>query len=149
MTGAKDAFQMVEKDICKFFFHFITFQNFHDIFSYTATLSDGIKELLGSDHPVLESCAKYFFDSDGGKKIRPTMVLAISYALNGQATENPQQWGTLQASPSQKRVAEITEMIHTASLFHDDVIDKATTRRNMNSVNQVKSLLLALISSNS
>ena len=28
------------------------------------------------------------------------------------------------ASPSQKRLAEITEMIHTASLFHDDVIDK-------------------------
>jgi geranylgeranyl pyrophosphate synthase len=28
------------------------------------------------------------------------------------------------ASPAQKRLAEITEMIHTASLFHDDVIDK-------------------------
>ena len=28
-------------------------------------------------------------------------------------------------------------MIHTASLFHDDVIDKAETRRNQPSVNQV------------
>ena len=27
--------------------------------------------------------------------------------------------------PSQRRLAEITEMIHTASLFHDDVIDNA------------------------
>ncbi len=28
------------------------------------------------------------------------------------------------ATPTQKRLAEIAEMIHTASLFHDDVIDK-------------------------
>jgi hypothetical protein len=37
--SAVDPFQLVEKDI--------------------GTLSGGIKELLGSDHPVLESCAKY------------------------------------------------------------------------------------------
>ena len=91
-------------------------------------VSGGIKELLGSDHPVLESCAKYFFEIDGGKKIRPTMVLAVSYALNSQSSavnQGPEgrRYG---ASPSQKRLAEITEMIHTASLFHDDVIDKVS-----------------------
>ena len=42
-------------------------------------------------------------------------VLAVSYALSGSLQS---------ASPSQRRLAEITEMIHTASLFHDDVIDK-------------------------
>jgi hypothetical protein len=36
--SATDAFQLVEKDL--------------------STLSGGIKDLLGSDHPVLESCAK-------------------------------------------------------------------------------------------
>lgn len=35
---AKDAFMLVQKDI--------------------SSLSGGIKELIGSDHPVLESCAK-------------------------------------------------------------------------------------------
>ena len=84
-----DPFELVEKDV--------------------KTLSGGIKELLGSDHPVLESCAKYFFEIDGGKKIRPTMVLAVSYALNGQT-------GEMAASPAQKRLAEITEMIHTVNL---------------------------------
>lgn len=38
------------------------------------SLSDGIKSLIGTDHPVLNAAAKYFFDLDGGKKIRPTMV---------------------------------------------------------------------------
>ncbi|RHZ70844.1 hypothetical protein Glove_265g3 [Diversispora epigaea] len=37
--------------------------------------------------------------------------------------------------PTQRRLAEITEMIHTASLFHDDVIDFSETRRNKLSVN--------------
>ncbi|CAN0372997.1 unnamed protein product, partial [Laminaria digitata] len=37
-------------------------------------LSDGIKSLVGTDHPVLNAAAKYFFELDGGKKIRPAMV---------------------------------------------------------------------------
>jgi geranylgeranyl pyrophosphate synthase len=81
---------------------------------------------------------RYFFDIDGGKKIRPSMVLAVSYALNAQvetgsgsnsAAPHGLQGRGLVASPSQKRLAEITEMIHTASLFHDDVIDKVRHRK--------------------
>eukprot|EP01039_Chlorochromonas_danica_P005748 gene5748-6332_t len=123
--GAPDPFQLVERDV--------------------SSLSGGIKELLGSDHPVLESAAKYFFEIDGGKKIRPTMVLAISYALNTQHEDKRKSSESLYALPTQRRLAEITEMIHTASLFHDDVIDKATTRRNVSSVNQVFGNKLAIL----
>ncbi|KAI9348137.1 isoprenoid synthase domain-containing protein [Obelidium mucronatum] len=40
-----------------------------------------------------------------------------------------------QILPTQRRLAEITEMIHTASLLHDDVIDASLTRRSKPSVN--------------
>lgn len=37
--------------------------------------------------------------------------------------------------PSQRRLAEITELIHTASLLHDDVIDNSVSRRSVPSAN--------------
>ncbi|KAH0551078.1 hypothetical protein GP486_007574 [Trichoglossum hirsutum] len=37
--------------------------------------------------------------------------------------------------PSQRRLAEITELIHTASLLHDDVIDHSLSRRSVPSAN--------------
>ncbi|CAN0148946.1 unnamed protein product [Scytosiphon promiscuus] len=115
-----------------------------------AGLSDGIKSLIGTEHPVLNAAAKYFFELDGGKKIRPTMVILMSQACNSharqlqpdmeQATE-----AEMQQNPLQLRLAEITEMIHAASLFHDDVIDEADTRRGVPSVNKVFGNKLAIL----
>jgi hexaprenyl-diphosphate synthase len=114
--------------------------------------------LLGSSHPTLAKVAKYYISSEGGKHIRPLIVLLVSKALSynrptrlhdtqDQDTpispvtvlndDNPDSpifeepvVGSGGITHSQRRLAEITEMIHAASLLHDDVIDASLTRRN-------------------
>jgi len=110
-------------------------------------LSENIKQLLGSDHPVLSTVARYFFEQDGGKKMRPTLVLLMSRAANAHespAQENDKEMNSA-VYASQIRLGEITEMIHTASLLHDDVIDVADTRRGVKSVNQMFGNKLAIL----
>eukprot|EP00172_Hildenbrandia_rubra_P000756 Plantae.Rhodophyta-Hildenbrandia_rubra.ctg14209.p1 GENE.Plantae.Rhodophyta-Hildenbrandia_rubra.ctg14209~~Plantae.Rhodophyta-Hildenbrandia_rubra.ctg14209.p1 ORF type:complete len:276 (-),score=13.28 Plantae.Rhodophyta-Hildenbrandia_rubra.ctg14209:1339-2130(-) len=46
---------------------------------------------------------------------------------------------------SHKRLAEITEIIHTASLVHDDVLDDCTTRRGVNSVHSTFNTKVAVL----
>jgi len=102
-----------------------------DVHDVSATIG---KDLVGTDHPVLNSAARYFFNSEDGKgkgkQVRPVMVMLLSRALMhtdyGLEMSSPRLAHNLK---SQRRLAEITEMIHTASLFHDDVIDNADTRR--------------------
>jgi all-trans-nonaprenyl-diphosphate synthase len=63
----------------------------------------------------------------GGKRLRPAIVLLASRAtLLGE-----------EITPRHQRLAEITEMIHTASLVHDDVVDEAALRRNVPTVNSL------------
>ena len=45
----------------------------------------------------------------------------------------------------QQRIAEITELIHVASLLHDDVIDSAATRRGLKAINLVFGNKLAIL----
>jgi len=85
-------------------------------------LSGGLKDLITTDHPVLKTVAQYLFESPG-KRVRPSMVLLMAHATS---LENGSD---LEVNEKQRRLAEITEMIHTASLLHDDVLDLADTRR--------------------
>ena len=85
-------------------------------------LSD-LRSLIGAGHPILQAAAEHLF-SAGGKNIRPGIVLLVSRALSPT--------GDLTAR--HRRLAEITEMIHTASLVHDDVVDEAATRRGVATV---------------
>jgi all-trans-nonaprenyl-diphosphate synthase len=87
-----------------------------------ALLAD-LRTLIGAGHPILQAAAEHLF-SAGGKKLRPGIVLLISRAISPDG----------QFTPRHRRLAEITEMIHTASLVHDDVVDGASTRRGVATV---------------
>jgi all-trans-nonaprenyl-diphosphate synthase len=89
-------------------------------------LDDSLRDLVGSDHPVLTRVAQHFFEL-AGKRFRPTLVLLASSAAVGGAEPNTKQ----------KRLAEIAEMIHAASLLHDDVIDLADTRRGARAAHRI------------
>lgn len=89
-------------------------------------LTDNLKNLVGARHPILAAAAEHLFEA-GGKRVRPAIVLLVSRAtmLDRDIT------------PRHRRLAEITEMIHTASLVHDDVVDEAELRRSVPTVNSL------------
>lgn len=89
-------------------------------------LTDNLKRLIGARHPILGAAAEHLFDA-GGKRIRPAIVLLASRAT---MTDH-------ELTNRHRRLAEITEMIHTASLVHDDVVDEADLRRNVETVNNL------------
>lgn len=86
-------------------------------------LTQTLKDLIGARHPILYAAAEHLFGA-GGKRLRPAVVLLVSRAtLPGQ-----------ELTLRHRRLAEITEMIHTASLVHDDIVDEAALRRGVPTV---------------
>eukprot|EP00181_Compsopogon_caeruleus_P004365 CAMPEP_0184678860 /NCGR_PEP_ID=MMETSP0312-20130426/1671_1 /TAXON_ID=31354 /ORGANISM="Compsopogon coeruleus, Strain SAG 36.94" /LENGTH=399 /DNA_ID=CAMNT_0027127927 /DNA_START=323 /DNA_END=1522 /DNA_ORIENTATION=+ len=105
-----------------------------------------------TQHPVLNRAASYFFEASMksmGKRVRPTIVFLMAHATLHHAVAS----GTVDAGngvtqsllDTQRRLAGITEMLHTASLLHDDVIDVSDTRRGLESVNSVFGNQLAVL----
>src|SRR5580704_5240890 len=65
-----------------------------------------------------------YLQSGGGKRLRPILVLLCGRLFG-------------KTHPGLIRMAAVVEMIHTATLVHDDVIDIAKTRRGRPSINVV------------
>jgi octaprenyl-diphosphate synthase len=60
----------------------------------------------------------------GGKRVRPALTILSNYTVGGEGGN----YGSI-------RMATVMEFLHTATLVHDDVIDRAATRRNRPSIN--------------
>ncbi|KAJ1554444.1 coq1 putative hexaprenyl diphosphate synthase, partial [Cladochytrium tenue] len=73
-------------------------------------------------------------DADVDRAVSPSSGVAFAPPRTSEheLDASPSPGGIL---PAQRRLAEITEMIHTASLLHDDVIDASPTRRARPSAN--------------
>ena len=88
-----------------------------------ARLNVALSDSLKSDNSLLKSVTDYFLEAKG-KQIRPMLVI-LSSKLFGQISR-----ATLDA-------AVAVELLHSASLIHDDVVDESPARRGRRSVNSI------------
>ena len=80
------------------------------------------REAMRSDHMLLDKITQYVLWQKG-KRIRPILVLLSAQACGGSATDITH------------RAAALVELLHTATLVHDDVVDDAEERRGVFSIN--------------
>lgn len=74
-----------------------------------------IQEDLKSNLPLIDTISAYLFNS-GGKRFRPLLLILTSELAGYHGV-------------TQIELASVVELIHTATLLHDDVIDDAPIRR--------------------
>ncbi len=65
-----------------------------------------------------------YLRTSGGKRVRPALTILSNYAVGGDGS----RYNSI-------RMATVMEFLHTATLVHDDIIDKADTRRKRPTVN--------------
>jgi octaprenyl-diphosphate synthase len=76
---------------------------------------------LRSREPFIDELARHSFRM-GGKRLRPALLLLSARAV-GEVNE------------AHRTLGAVVEMIHTATLVHDDVLDEASVRRHLDTVN--------------
>jgi len=78
---------------------------------------------LATDVPFIHDAGEYIF-AGGGKRVRPAMLL-LSADLLGRDGDEEVTYGA------------VVELIHTATLVHDDIIDHSSLRRGQTTPNRL------------
>jgi octaprenyl-diphosphate synthase len=95
-----------------------------NLISYELSLVEAeFERQAGSNIQVVNYLGDYLRAS-GGKRVRPALLILSAYAAGGDAS-----------GENVIRMASVMEMLHTATLVHDDIIDNADIRRSRASVN--------------
>ena len=81
------------------------------------------RECLASDVPFIQKSGEYIFDG-GGKRMRPALLLLCARMLGRDGQE-------------EVTYAAVVELIHTATLIHDDIIDHSALRRGRQTINEL------------
>ena len=103
-----------------------TIDNIRQHFSQSLKVVEALlEEQLVSNARLTKEIGQHAVFS-GGKRMRPLLVLAVAESLNGADKIAQESIFNLAAS---------VELLHTATLLHDDVIDKSSTRRGRASAN--------------
>ncbi len=99
---------------------------------YMAALEDELAETVTTPDPLISEIASHLIGA-GGKRIRPFISFSIVRALG------------LETEAKFVRGAAAVELVHLASLYHDDVMDEAAERRGVESVNSRWGNLTAVV----
>jgi geranylgeranyl pyrophosphate synthase len=105
-----------------------------DVSQLLAPVQDGLKaveaKLKGVDSALFDPLATAFIDliGSGGKRLRPALAL-LAYGLEPSVDESADSYARVVS------LAASVEMLHTATLVHDDVIDDALLRRGAPTLN--------------
>ena len=81
-----------------------------------------IAQRLTTSVPLIGQISQYIIAA-GGKRLRPALLLMVSNALGD-------------SNPYRHVLAAVVELIHTATLLHDDVVDESTMRRGRPTANE-------------
>ena len=100
-----------------------------------ARVETGLRESVVTRDRFLADVATHLIGA-GGKRIRPALTLSAGYLAAG--AEKP-------VSDDVVMGAVAVELVHLGSLYHDDVIDEAETRRGVPSVNARWSNIMAIL----
>jgi octaprenyl-diphosphate synthase len=95
------------------------------ISSELAQVESEFERQARSNVQVIDFIADYLRAS-GGKRVRPALTILANYAVGGAGG----RYNSI-------RMATVMEFLHTATLVHDDIIDRAEIRRNRPTVNAV------------
>ncbi len=96
------------------------------VLSGLSDVSDEIERALASQVPSVAALCQHV-ERFRGKMLRPILVLTAG-AATGSSTDSP-------AAGDLLRLAAVVEMVHMATLVHDDVLDETVIRRRAQTIN--------------
>lgn len=100
---------------------------------------EAFRHTLYNENPLLEQVVEHLLKAPG-KQLRPMLVMLAARMVCGDSQS------MTKVSDNVIRVALALEMLHTASLVHDDVVDESDRRRGLPSVNALLSNQIAVLS---
>lgn len=112
-------------------------------------VEEAFEAQLASDLPPVAELVRHI-ETYRGKMLRPTLVLLCGAATHpgaGASPAGPTEMGRPGAMVDQRHVlaGAVVEMVHMATLVHDDVLDEAEVRRAGRTVNRLRGNEAAVI----
>ncbi|KAM9356394.1 all trans-polyprenyl-diphosphate synthase PDSS2 isoform 1-T1 [Pholidichthys leucotaenia] len=82
-----------------------------------------VRKLVGTQHPLLNTARGFVYDSKNNLQMRGLIILLLSKAAGPGRLASDVQDMVSGIYPSQRNLAEITELIHTAFLVHRGIVN--------------------------